>query len=222
MYTREEQICFKKLRQAVIDMEEEEAEELANQVVEKGYSVKGAIEIGLIGGMEEVSQLYADEKYFIPDLLSCADAMYVALDILEQYLPAGEQDETVKIVIGTVEGDTHDIGKNIVALFLKSAGFQVYDLGRDVPVSTFIEKAKEYQAEIIAMSTIMTTTMPVMKKVIDQLIESGEREHFKVMIGGKPVSLKFAKEIGADGYSVNAAEAIRLVKKLAKEIEEKV
>lgn len=165
--------------------------------------------------MEEVSRLYAQEKYFIPELLSCADAMYEGLAILEKHLEQDSVGFDTRIVIGTVFGDTHDIGKNIVALFLKSAGFTVYDIGRDVPAETFVEKAIEYHADIIVMSTIMTTTMDSMRDVIEELQKQGIREQVKVMIGGKPVSLRFAREIGADGYSVNAAEAIKLAKKLS-------
>lgn len=214
MYKDEEKILFEELRQAVIDMEEDLAAEIAQKVIDNNYNAKGAVELGLIAGMEEVSQLYAEEKYFIPDLLSCADAMYAALDVLEDHIADGDVGWDIRVVIGTVAGDTHDIGKNIVALFLKSAGFQVYDIGRDVSTEVFVEKAIEYDADVIAMSTIMTTTMPAMGAVIDKLVELGIRDKYKIIIGGKPVSNKFAKEIGADGYSVNAAEAIKLVKKL--------
>ena len=215
MYETEEKLYFEKLKQAVIDMEEEEAGALAQEIVARNFSAKGAVEQGLIAGMEEVSRLYAQEKYFIPELLSCADAMYEALAILEEDLEQDSVGYDTTIVIGTVFGDTHDIGKNIVALFLKSAGFTVYDIGRDVPTKTFVENAIEYQADLIVMSTIMTTTMESMRDVINELEKQGIREQVKVMVGGKPVSTRFAREIGADGYSVNAAEAIKLAKKLS-------
>ena len=220
MYETEEELYFEKLKQAVIDMEEEEAATLAEEIVARNFSAKGAVEHGLIAGMEEVSRLYAQEKYFIPELLSCADAMYEGLAILEKHLEQDSVGFDTTIVIGTVFGDTHDIGKNIVALFLKSAGFTVYDIGRDVPAKTFVEKAVEYKADLIVMSTIMTTTMESMRDVIDELQKQGVREQFKVMVGGKPVSIRFAREIGADGYSVNAAEAIKLAKKLSGNLKE--
>lgn len=220
MCTAEEKIYFDKLKQAVIDMEEEDAAGIAQEIVDRNYSAKGAVEHGLIAGMEEVSRLYAKEQYFIPELLSCADAMYEGLAILEKHLEQDAVGYDTNIVIGTVFGDTHDIGKNIVALFLKSAGFTVYDIGRDVPAETFVDKAVEYKADIIVLSTIMTTTMDSMRDVITCLKNRGIREQVQVMIGGKPVSKRFAKEIGADGYLVNAAEAITLAKKLSGNWEE--
>ena len=215
MDIKEEKIYFEKLRQAVIDMEEEDAARISKEIVDKGFSAKKAVEQGLIAGMEEVSRLYAKEQYFIPELLSCADAMYEGLAVLEKHLEQDSVGFDTRIVIGTVFGDTHDIGKNIVALFLKSAGFTVYDIGRDIPSETFVDKAVEYKADLIVMSTIMTTTMDSMRDVMECLEKRGIRQQFKVMIGGKPVSLRFAREIGADGYSVNAAEAIKLAKKLS-------
>lgn len=215
MYTNEESELFLRLKEAVLDMEEDDAVQIAEDILAKGYSVKGAIEEGLIKGMEEVSELYDQEQYFIPDLLCCADGMNAALDILKVELQGEIAGCNKKIVIGTVLGDTHDIGKNIVSCFLDSAGFVVYDVGRDISAEVFLEKAMECEADIIVLSTIMTTTMENMRDVIALLEERNVRERFKVMIGGKPVSPRFAKEIGADGYSVNAADAIKLAKKLA-------
>lgn len=214
MYTSEESELFDQLLDAVVDMEEEDAIGLAKEILEKGYSVKGAIEEGLIKGMEKVSELYDQEVYFIPDLLCCADAMNAALDILKEELKGEIAGCNKKIVIGTVLGDTHDIGKNIVSCFLDSAGFIVYDIGRDIPPEVFVDKAVEYDADIICLSTIMTTTMENMRGVIELLEKKQVREQFKVMVGGKPVSPKFAREIGADGYSINAADAIKLAKRL--------
>lgn len=214
MYTNEEVLYFDKLKDAVINMDEDEAALLAEEIIQKGYNASGAIKEGLIAGMEEVSNLYAKEEYFIPELLLCADAMYAALIPLKAAVPTDKVGLNKKIVIGTIFGDTHDIGKNIVALFLESAGFEVIDLGRDVSADTFVEQAVAINADLIVISTLMTTTMNHMSAVIDLLEEKCLRDRFKVMIGGRPLSLSFAKKIGADGYSANAAAAVSLAKKL--------
>ncbi|MDS1030785.1 corrinoid protein [Bacillota bacterium LX-D] len=205
---------YKSLSDAVLNMEEEEAAILANEVIIKKYDAYEAIDKGLADGMERAGKLFEEEEYFIPELLICSDAMYAGLDILKPHLKAVEQGEKHKVVIGVVEGDTHDIGKNLVKIMLETSGFEVVDLGRDVPPRTFIEKAKEVNAEIIALSTLMTTTMDGMAEVIKILNNEGIRGDFKVMVGGGPISQSFADKIGADGYSSNASEAVKLAKKL--------
>jgi len=146
--------------------------------------------------------------------LMCSDAMNVGIDILKPHIRKEESSQKHKIVIGVIEGDTHDIGKNLVKLMLSSADFEVIDLGRDVPVNTFVNRAVEEQAKIIMISSLMTTTMDRMGDVVQLLKEKGIREQYKVAIGGGPVSLAFANKIGADGYSANATEAVRLAKQL--------
>lgn len=215
MYTKKELEAFSALKQCVIDMEEEKAEEISRRILQEHWNVKAAITEGLIAGMDEVSRLYADEIYFLPDLLTCADVMETSMRILRTALCNESVGYDVRIVIGTVEGDTHDIGKNIVALFLECAGFQVYDAGRDVSAKQFVQKVQEVHADILCLSTIMTTTMDRMSDVIRELEHSGLRDRVKVMVGGKPVSPKFAKEIGADGYSNKAADAVKLAKELS-------
>ena len=205
---------YKGLSDAVLNMEEEETVILANEVVIEKYDAYEAIEKGLADGMERAGKLFEEEEYFIPELLMCSDAMYAGLDVLKPHLKAEEQGEKHKVVIGVVEGDTHDIGKNLVKIMLETSGFEVVDLGRDVPPRAFVEKAKEINAEIIALSTLMTTTMDGMAQVINFLKEDNVRDRFKVMIGGGPISQSFADKIGADGYSANAAEAVRLAKRL--------
>ena len=165
--------------------------------------------------MNKASDLYDAEEYFVTDVLLCSDAMYAGLDVLRPHLPADDTGvEKPKVVIGVVEGDTHDIGKNLVKIMLDTAGFEMYDLGRDVPLDNFVDKAVEVGASIICMSTLMTTTMIGMKTVIDKLKERGIRDQFKIMVGGSPISQKYADEIGADGYYVNAVEAVKLAKRL--------
>lgn len=207
-------MIYKDLAQAVVDMDEIEAGRLAQEVVRCGLPITEAIEQGLVAGMDEVGQLYEKEEYFITELLSCADAMNAAMEVFAPLMTSTDRLNKGKIVIGSIFGDTHDIGKNIVALLLSGAGFDVLDLGRDVPAECFVDEAVQFEADIIAVSTLMTTTMSNMKVVIDLLCERGIREQFKVIIGGKPCSMGFAKKIGADGYSANAPAALRLVKKI--------
>ena len=211
--TREEEL-HKGLSEAVVDMDEDLAKELAQAVVDEGFDAYEAIDKGLSAGMEEVGRLYEEEEYFIPELLLCSDAMYAGIEILRPHIKKREDSVRHTVVIGVVEGDTHDIGKNLVKIMLETAGFDMYDLGRDVPLDAFIDKAKEVDADIIAMSTLMTTTMGGMGTVIKKLEEAGIRDEVKVMIGGGPISRKFADEIGAEGYSRNAVEAVKLAKQL--------
>ena len=205
---------LKKLSDCVVEMEEEEAAETAKDYLEAGYPAFDGIMDGLVDGMNRASDLYDAEEYFVTDVLLCSDAMYAGLDILRPHLPDQETEEKKKAVIGVVEGDTHDIGKNLVKIMLETAGFEMFDLGRYVPLDSFVEKAKEVNADLICMSTLMTTTMTGMKTVIEKLQEEGIRDAVKVMVGGSPISPGYAKEIGADGYSTNAVEAVKVAKSL--------
>ena len=207
---------LEKLSECVVEMEDEEVVDVANEYVEAGYPALDGIMEGLVDGMNKASDLYDEEEYFVTDLLLCSDAMYSGIDILKPHLPVEEnKGEKLKIVIGVVEGDTHDIGKNLVKIMLDTAGFEMYDLGRDVPLDNFVDKAIEVGASLICMSTLMTTTMDGMRIVIDKLKEKGIRDNVKVMVGGSPISQKYANEIGADGYSANAVGAVKLAKRLA-------
>ena len=214
MVTKEE--LLQKLADCVTEMEEDEVVEVAKQYLDEGYPAYDGIMDGLVKGMNKASDLYDEEEYFVTDVLLCSDAMYNGLDILRPALPDDEEGANVKkkVVIGVVQGDTHDIGKNLVRIMMETAGFEMYDLGRDVPLDDFVNKAKEVDADIICMATLMTTTMGGMQTVIEKLKEQGMRDRVKVMIGGSPISQKFADEIGADGYSANAPEAVKLAKKL--------
>ncbi|MHC6179675.1 corrinoid protein [Clostridium sp. JNZ X4-2] len=205
---------FKKLSDSVVNMEEEEALELAKKVVEEKIDAYEAIDKGLSDGMNRAGKLFEEEEYFVPELLMCSDAMYAGLNILKPHLKKAEDGTKYKVITGVVEGDTHDIGKNLVKLMLETSGFEIIDLGRDVPAQKFVEEAKNNRADIIAISSLMTTTMDVMEEVIKILQKENIRDSFKVMVGGGPISKNFADKIGADGYSVNASEAIRLAKHL--------
>ena len=212
---RSKEELLEALSECVVEMEDEEVVDVANEYLEAGYPAFDGIMDGLVDGMNKASDLYDAEEYFVTDVLLCSDAMYAGLDVLRPHLPADDTGvEKPKVVIGVVEGDTHDIGKNLVKIMLDTAGFEMYDLGRDVPLDNFVDKAVEVGASIICMSTLMITTMIGMKTVIDKLKERGIRDQFKIMVGGSPISQKYADEIGADGYSVNAVEAVKLAKRL--------
>ena len=210
--SRDEEL-HKGLSDAVVDMDEDLARELAQAVVDEGFDAYDAIEKGLSAGMEEVGRLYEEEEYFIPELLLCSDAMYAGIEILKPHIKKREDTVRHTVVIGVVEGDTHDIGKNLVKIMLESAGFDVIDLGRDIPAAEFVRAAEEHQAEIIALATLMTTAMPAMREVLEVLEKEAKRGKFKV-VGGGPISPAFADKIGADVYAVNAAEAARLAREL--------
>jgi len=205
---------YQKLSNAVVEMDEERTVELSEKAVADGVDAYEAIDKGLADGMERAGKLFEEEEYFIPELLMCSDAMYAGINVLKPHIKSQEQEEKRKIVIGVVEGDTHDIGKNLVKIMLESAGYEIIDLGRDVPPQKFVEAAVKNNAEVIALSTLMTTTMDRMSDVINILNRENIRDKFKVIVGGGPISQSFADKIGADGYSVNAAEAVRLVKRL--------
>lgn len=212
--SKEKEKLFKKLSDAVVNMDEEETVLLSKKVVVDGYDAYEAIDKGLADGMDRAGKLFEEEEYFIPELLMCSDAMYAGLDVLKPHIRINDKVERHRVVIGVVEGDTHDIGKNLVKIMLESAGFEVFDLGRDIPPIRFVEKAEEVNAKIIALSTLMTTTMDGMAEVINILNRQKIRDRYKVMVGGGPISQRFADKIGADGYSANAAEAVRLARRL--------
>nr|WP_238390498.1 corrinoid protein [Anaerococcus sp. mt242] len=198
----------------VIEEEDEEIADLCREYLAEGYDPQEAIFNGLIKGMNEVGKLFEQEEYYISDLLICSDAMYNGIEVLKEKIETHEENNVATAVIGVVEGDTHDIGKNLVKLMFEIDGYKMIDLGKDVPVEKFVDQAIANDADFIMMSTLMTTTMGNMKKVIDILNERGIRDQFKVMIGGGPVSESFAKDIGADAYSENANEAVKVARKL--------
>ena len=202
-----------KMAEMVVEMEDEDIAEGCQEYIDKGFDAKQGIFDGLIKGMQQASKLF-DEEYFITDILLCSDAMYAGLDVLQKYVEMNDDDILGVGVIGVVEGDTHDIGKNLVKLMMQTAGFKMIDLGRDVKLQNFIDAAVENDADLICMSTLMTTTMDNMGKVIEMLKEQGLRDRFKVMIGGGPISQTFADKIGADSYTENAVEAVEAAKKL--------
>jgi corrinoid protein of di/trimethylamine methyltransferase len=206
---------LKRLSDAVFGMEDEDiVVNAVKEYIKEGYDAREGMLSGLVDGMKRASELYETGEYFVPELIVCSDAMYAGIGEFQKYLPKEDKAGIGKIAIGVVEGDTHDIGKNLVRIMLETGGFDVHDLGRDVPLGRFVEYAGENRIDIICMSSLMTTTMPGMKSVIEKLKEAGIRDAVKVMIGGAPVSSAFAEKIGADGYSRNAIEAVKLAQEL--------
>lgn len=212
MATKEE--LLQKLSDCVFEMEDEEVVDVVKEYIEAGYDAQEGMLLGLVDGMKRASAMYEEGEYFVPELIICSDAMYAGIEELQKYLPNSEGTSAGKIVIGVIEGDTHDIGKNLVRIMLETGGFDVHDLGRDVTVDAFVNYVKENDVDIVAISSLMTTTMPGMETVINRLKEEGFRDKVKVMVGGAPVSPAFAERIGADGYSKNAIEAVELAKSL--------
>ncbi len=208
---------LQKLSDCVFEMEDEEVIDVAKEYAEAGYDPLEGILKGLVNGINRASDMYEREEYFIPELLICSSAMYNALDVLRPLIPKEKSGGKCKVVIGVARGDTHDIGKNLVKIMLESANYEVIDLGRDVPVEDFVNTAKKEGAKVIGLSTLMSTSMNNMAKVVDMLKQEGIKDQIKVIVGGGPISQSFADKIGADGYSVNAAEAVKLVDRLVGE-----
>ncbi|MBQ2691721.1 MAG: corrinoid protein [Clostridia bacterium] len=210
----EKEKLFAAIAENVVEMEEDIVEELCNQALNEGYDAAETINGGLIPGMDKVGELYESGEYFLPEVLTASYAMNVGIDVLKPHIRQETTGEKIRVVIGVVEGDTHDIGKNLVKIMSESGGFEVYDLGRDVPLAEFVDKAEEVGADFICLSTLMTTTMGGMKTVIDMLSERGIRDKYKVMIGGGPISQKFADDIGADAYTTDASSAVKMMKEI--------
>ncbi|MCC6013320.1 MAG: corrinoid protein [Candidatus Verstraetearchaeota archaeon] len=210
----EKEEIFKNLAKCVVDGDEEGAKKWAEEAIKAGIDAYEAIMKGLAEGMKVVSEKYEKGEYYVPEVLLSASAMTAAVEILKPHIKVEKAEKPITIVIGVVEGDIHDIGKNLVKIMLESAGFKVIDLGRDVPLSKFVEEAKKHNADVIAMSALMTTTMPGMKKVIELLIKEGYRDKVKTIIGGAPTSLEYAKSIGADAWAKDASEAVDVIRNL--------
>jgi 5-methyltetrahydrofolate--homocysteine methyltransferase len=195
------------LRQSVIEGEEERTESLVKQAMAEGLPPEQILKEGLIAAMTEVGRLFEAGEYYVPEMLISARAMKSGLTLLRPQLAAANVQAVGKVVIGTVQGDLHDIGKNLVGMMLEGAGFEVIDLGVDVSAQKFVDAVKEYQPDLIGCSALLTTTMPRMKDVVEALKQSGLRDNVKVMIGGAPITDKYAHDIGADIYAPDAASA---------------
>lgn len=209
---------LKKLAECVVEFDEDGAKEWAQKALDEGIDAFEAIMNGLAVGMETVGDLYDQQEYFVPELLMSGDALYAGLDVLKPHIKKESVKNMGQVVIGTVQGDVHDIGKNIIKLMFEVGGFDVHDLGRDVPLEKFVEEQLRTDSEIVAMSAMMTTTMVGMKKVIEMIKE--KNPNVAIMLGGAPVTQDVADLWGADGYAEKAGnavqEAIKMISQLRK------
>lgn len=205
-------VDLKQLHQAVVGGDATAARNLTQQALAEGADPLRLVNEFMIPAMDEVGRRFECNEYFVPELLISARAMKAALDLLRPLLTARGDQPAGRVAIGTVKGDLHDIGKNLVASLLEGGGFEVIDLGVNVSPEKFIATVKEKNANIIAMSALLTTTMPAMRTTIEALKQAGIRNQVKVLIGGAPITAKYAQEIGADGYSENAVGAVALAK----------
>jgi methanogenic corrinoid protein MtbC1 len=204
------------LYDAVINMDEDTTRELSQSVLAEGIDPYYALMNGLAVAMDRVGELYAAHEYFVPELLLCAEALYAGLEVLRPHIKAGEAEQQRQIVIGTVEGDVHDIGKNLVKIMFEAAGWVVHDLGKDVKLPRFIEEQKKTHSDIVALSALMTTSMLAMPKVIAMI--KAEVPNVAVMVGGAPLTRDIAIGFGADGYADNAGEAVREANEMLKRL----
>ncbi|MDH5682966.1 MAG: corrinoid protein [candidate division WOR-3 bacterium] len=205
---------FDNIKKAVVDMEVEKVKDLVTKLLKNKRLPEEILEKGLIAGMKEVGRLFSCKEYFVPEVLMASEAFYAGFDLVSPLIKTKQMKEKGKIIIGVVEGDIHDIGKNIVKVMLEASGYQVVDLGKDVPTEIFVDSVTRENPKILAMSALMTTTMMKMKDVVKSLEHKKLRNKVKVIIGGAPVNEDFAKRIGADGYGEDASAAVSLVEAL--------
>jgi 5-methyltetrahydrofolate--homocysteine methyltransferase len=210
----EDMTIFEKTADEVQKGNSETVEELVKEALSEGFPAERILNEGLVEGMNIVSEKFKNNECFIPEVLVSAKAMTVGLEILKPRLAETNVKSRGKVVIGTIQGDLHDIGKNIVAMLLQGAGFEVVDLGADVPIEKFVESAKNEKADIVGISALLITTMVNMKAVIEGLKDAGLRGNVKVIIGGAPVTQDYANRIEADGYSPDAASVVDIAKSL--------
>ena len=204
MATKEE--LLGRLKNGVIEYEEDTVKEASQQWLDDGHVALEGIMDGLAAGMEVVGELYEKHEYFVPEVLMCADALYGGLDILRPHVPKQKDGVNAQVVIGSIQGDVHDIGKNLVKMMFDVAGWEVHDLGRDVPLESFVQEQMRTDSEVVAMSAMMTTTMLGMKKVIAMIKE--KNPNVGIMLGGAPVTKDVANLFGADGYAESAGNAV--------------
>ncbi len=207
-------MSISKIYDAVLEFDDELVVELVEEEVGNGSDIANILNDGLISAMDEVGRLFSEGEFFVPEMLMAAHSMKAGLDVLKPHMSADDNASKGTIVIGSVKGDMHDIGKNLVAMMMEGAGFKVIDIGIDADTETFLNAAKEHGADVVCMSALLTTTMPAMSEIINKIKE--ENLGYKTMVGGAPVTQKFADQIGATGYSEDAAEAIELARKLVR------
>ena len=206
---------FNAIQQALVACDKDKLVGLVNAALEQGEAAPEILNQGLIAGMDIVGERMEKGDMFIPEVLMAAKAMGECVAILKPMLGEGEATTGGSVIIGTVKGDLHDIGKNLVAMMMESAGLTVHNLGVDIDPADFIVQIKEKEARIVCLSALLTTTMPMMKQTVDAIVEAGLRDQVKIMVGGAPVTQAFSDEIGADGFAPDAGSAARLAKSLA-------
>lgn len=206
--SNEEEILAR-LRDAIVNLDIEAVQKAAKDAIDAGIPAYKAVIEGMAKGMEIVGKKYEDGEYFLAELIMAGETMKEGMAVLEPYLKAGDIKSAGKVVIGTVRGDLHDIGKNVVVTLLKAANFEVIDLGVDVSAEQFVEAVKKHNPDILAMSALLTTTMVEMENVIESLKKSGLRDKVKIIIGGAPITPEYAKKIGADAAAKDAVEGVR-------------
>lgn len=213
-----EKELLSEIRQAIITYDEEAVVETVKKTLEFGISPRRVLEESLLPGMQEVGSLFAQEKIFIPEVMLSAEVFNLAMKLVKPaILNRGEEIENPgTVLIGTVAGDVHDLGKNLVATLLIASGFEVVDLGTDISTDVFVQKVRELKPDILALSALMTTTMVEQGEVIKSLIREELRSRIKIIVGGAPVTNEWSTKIGADGYAPNAHEAVELVKRILK------
>jgi len=209
---------LKKLKKAVVEGEDDLALSLARKSLEEGAQPLAIVNEAIVAGIQEAGELWKKNEYFLSDMIMSVEAFRAAMEVVEPNIAAGETSTTGKLVIGTVAGDMHDLGKMMVIAMLRGAGFHVIDLGEDVPTETFIDKVKELKPDILGLGCYMTTTMAEMETVIKHLEESGLRDSVKVMIGGVPTSQEYASESGADAWGKDALDAVEKAQLLMGEV----
>lgn len=202
------------IKKTVVDGKFREIEAQVQQAIDDGLDLNRIINEALISAMDVVGKRFADGDIYVPEMLVSARTMKLGLELIKPLLGSAEAENRGTILMGTVKGDLHDIGKNLVTMMLEGAGFKVVDLGVDVKIDDLIETLKREKADILGLSALLTTTMPEMQKVIETLQSEGLRDQVKVLVGGAPIDQKFAEQIGADGYGEDAVEAVQLARRL--------
>jgi 5-methyltetrahydrofolate--homocysteine methyltransferase len=205
---------FAAIAQAVVDLQPRKTAQLVQDALADGIPPAEILLNGLARGMNRVGELFAEKEFFVPEVLMASRTMEAGFELLRPLLATGDAGRLGRVVLGVVQGDIHDIGKNIVKVLLEAAGFEVIDLGRDVPVQEFVRSVRERQPQVVGLSSLMTTTMPLMAVVIEELKKQGLREKVRVVVGGAPVTADYARSIGADGYAPDAPTAVREIRNL--------
>lgn len=206
---------FNDIKDSLVNIDEQHLIQLVKNALEKGTLPGDILNKGLIAGMDIVGERMENGDMFIPEVLMAAKAMSECVTILKPLLKEDEVAQGGNVIIGTVKGDLHDIGKNLVAMMMESAGMTVHNLGVDIPPEEFVRMIKEKNAHIVCLSALLTTTMPMMKQTVDAIVEAGLRDQVKILVGGAPVTQAFADEIGADGFAADAGSASKLAKAMA-------